>query len=127
MNIKCIGCYDLLRVEMTLGGLVAYNCPRFPYVCTLNGLFRPRRGILKAVNDCPEDPLSHCILCSDTNVTYYGENIVTTCKEHYYAWSKWLDAHPGWRDRIAPKGRVKKANWVEVFREFIEDIRQSRQ
>ena len=122
-TIKCIGCFSLLRVEMTLGGLVAYNCHRFPYVCAMPGLLRPGRGILRAVNDCPYDPLSHCVLCSSTKITHYGQDIVSICEEHGAAWGKWLDEHPERRAHLAPRGRTVKANWVEVFREFIEDCK----
>ena len=123
MDIKCITCYDLLRKELTLEGrpLVVYNCPRFfPYAAALSGLIRPGSGILKAVEMCPEDPLSHCILCSKTELVYYGQDIVSTCIEHYHAWSKWLDEHLDRRAHMAPRGRSVKANWVEVFREFVE-------
>lgn len=123
--IKCIGCYELLREELVLGGkeLVVYNCPRFPYACHLSGLLKPAKGILRAGEECPEKPLGHCILCPETKVTHYGDNIVSTCREHYQAWSKWLDEHPERRDHLAPKGRSIRANWIEVFREFIEDMR----
>jgi len=127
MNIKCIGCYDLLREELELEGrpLVVYNCPRFfPYACALSGLLRPGSGIIEAVRDCNEDPLSHCVLCSNTKITHYGQDIVSICKEHDAAWGKWLDEHPERRAHLAPRGRSVKANWVEVFREFIEDMRR---
>ncbi len=126
MNIKCIGCYELLRKEMSVEGrpLVVYNCPRFPYACALSGLLRPGSGILEANKDCPENPLSHCILCPKTELIHYGQNIVSTCKEHYEAWSKWLDEHPERKAYLKPKGRMNKANWVKVFRDFIEDMRQ---
>lgn len=124
MNIKCIGCYELRRMEMTLGGLVTYDCPHFPYVCALSGLLRPGSGIVKAVNDCLVDPLSHCAICSNTKIIHYGKDIVSICKEHGTAWGKWLNEHPKRRAHLAPRGRVVKANWVEVFREFVEDMRQ---
>ncbi|MBA7637564.1 hypothetical protein ES703_45209 [subsurface metagenome] len=125
--IKCIGCYDLLREEVELKGkpLTVYNCPRFfPYACVLSGLLRPGSGIIEAVRDCNEDPLSHCVLCSNTKIIHYGQDIVSACKEHYDAWSKWLHGHPERRARLAPRGRSVKANWIEVFREFIEDMRR---
>ncbi|MBA7712434.1 hypothetical protein ES703_121408 [subsurface metagenome] len=129
MNIKCIGCYDLLREELTLEGkpLVVYNCPRFfPYACAMSGLLRPSTGILKAANRCPDDPLSHCAVCSNTKITHYGQDIVSICKEHDAAWSKWLDMHLDRRAYLRPRSRVIKANWVEVFREFIEGMRRQK-
>ncbi len=125
MNIKCISCYELHREELTLEGrpLVVYKCSRFPYACALSGLLRPGLGIQRAVDDCPEDPLGHCAVCSSTKITHYGQNIVSTCKEHYDAWSDWLDEHPERTAHLAPRGRSVKANWVEVFREFVEDMR----
>ncbi|MBA7661634.1 hypothetical protein ES703_69654 [subsurface metagenome] len=125
MSIKCIGCFDLHREEMKMTGetLTVYTCPRFPYACALNGLLRPGKGILQAVAACPDDPLGHCVICSNTEIIHYGQDIVSTCKEHYDAWSAWLDEHPERRDHLAPRGRAVKANWVEVFREFVEDMR----
>jgi len=127
MMIKCIGCNDLLREELDVGGkkLVVYNCPRFfPYACALSGLLRPSTGILKAGEMCPDDPLSHCVVCSNTKITHYGQAIVSICSKHDIAWGKWLEEHPERRAYFVPKGRVKKANWIEVFREFIEDMRK---
>ena len=126
MNIKCIGCYELHREELTLEGepLVVYSCDRFPYACALSGLLRPGTGILEAVKMCPEDPLSHCIVCSNTKIIHGGEDIVSICSEHYKAWGKWLDENPERRAHLAPRGRSVKANWVEAFREFVEDMRK---
>ena len=127
-TIKCVGCYDLSREELDVGGkkLVVYNCPRFfPYACAMSGLLRPSTGILKAAERCPDDPLSHCAVCSDTNITHYGQDIVSICEEHDAAWGEWLGGHPERRAHLAPQGRSVKANWVEVFREFIEDNRAS--
>ncbi|KKN06948.1 hypothetical protein LCGC14_1072030 [marine sediment metagenome] len=127
-TIKCVGCYDLLREELDVGGkkLVVYNCPRFfPYACAISGLLRPSTGILKAAEICPEDPLSHCAVCSDTKISHYGQDIVSICSEHDDAWGKFLDEHPERRAYLAPRGRSVKANWVEVFREFVEDSRAS--
>jgi len=129
MNIKCIGCYYLLREELTLGGrpLVVYDCPLFfPYTCALSGLLRPGSVIVKAVETCPEEPLSHCVICSNKEITHYGQDIVSVCKEHDTAWTKWLNEHPERRAHMSPRGRVVKANWVEVFREFVEDIRRQK-
>ena len=126
MNIKCIGCYELRRrqLNMSHGVDIVYECQRyFPYMTTIGGLLRPASGTLEAVKDCPEDPLSHCAVCSNTKITHYGQDIVSICKEHDAAWGKWLDEHPERRAYLAPKGRHRKANWIEVFREFVEDIR----
>ena len=124
--IKCIGCNDLLREELDVGGkhLVVYNCPRFfPYSTVISGLIRPGSGIVEAVRDCNEDPLSHCVLCSNTKIIHYGQDIVSICSKHDLAWGKWLDEHPERRAYLAPKGRVRQSNWIEVFREFIEGMR----
>ncbi len=125
MNIKCIGCIELLREELKVEGrpLVVYSCSRFPYACALSGLLQPGRGVQRAVENCQEDPLGHCVLCLKPGSIHYGGDIVSTCKEHYDAWSKWLDEHPERRAHLGPRGRSVKANWVEVFREFIEDMR----
>lgn len=125
-KIKCIGCYALLREELTLKGrpLVVYDCPLFfPYACALSGLLQPGSGIVEAVKDCLEHPEEHCILCSKTEVTHYGDLPLAACHEHHKAWSKWLDEHPEREAYLKPMGRLRKANWIEVFREFIEDMR----
>jgi len=125
--IKCIGCIDLLREEVELNGkpLVVYNCPRFfPYATFISGLIRPGKGIIEAVEDCPKRIDEHCILCTKTTLTTFGKRIVYICIEHSKAWSKWLDEHPERRAYFVPKDRVRGANWIEVFREFIEDMRQ---
>ncbi len=124
--IKCIGCNDLLREELDIGGkhLVVYNCPRFfPYACALSGILRPGSGITEAVKDCPEQLGAHCILCTKTDLVQYGLEVIFICKEHDKAWGKWLNDHPGKRDYMRPGQRVVKAHWIEVFREFIEDMR----
>ncbi|MBA7597907.1 hypothetical protein ES703_04915 [subsurface metagenome] len=126
MNIKCISCLELLQEELTVEGrpLVVYNCPRyFPYAAALSGILRPGSGIVEAIKDCPDDPLSHCVICSNTEISHYGQDIVSICRKHDNAWGKWLDEHPERRAHLAPRGRSIKANWVEVFREFVEDIR----
>lgn len=125
-QIKCIGCYDLRREEMVLSGkdLIVYTCPRLPYDCVIGGLLRPGLGTLKAVTDCPQRIDEHCILCPKPHVSTYGlPPMVYICEEHGEAWGKWLEEHPERRAYLTPKGRNKKANWVEVFREFIEDMR----
>ncbi|GAI50516.1 unnamed protein product [marine sediment metagenome] len=91
VRLKCIGCYELRREKMELEGkqMVVYNCPRFfPYATTIGGLLRPGTGIIEAANDCPDDPLSHCAVCSDTKITHYGQDIVSICKKHDAAWAK---------------------------------------
>ena len=126
-TIKCIGCFGLLRKELDVGGekAVVYNCHRFPYMCAMAGLLKPGKGISRAVKACPYHPLGHCVLCSRTKIIHYDQNIVSVCIEHYTAWAKWLDEHPERRAHMAPRGRSVKANWVEVFREFIEDSRST--
>ena len=109
---------------MTHGVEVVYECPRLPYMTTIGGLLRPADGTTKVAEDCPTDPLSHCAVCSRTKIYHYGQDIVSICQEHDIAWGKWLDEHPERRDHLAPRGRSVKANWIEVFREFIEDIRR---
>ena len=146
MNIKCIGCYELVREEIKLspreltrdeggsfwwkpfkitgGLLVLYDCPRFTYATTIGGLLRPCKGIIEAVRLCPDNPLGHCAVCSTTKIIHYGQDIVSICSKHDLAWGKWLDEHPERRAYLAPKGRVRQSNWIEVFREFIEDMRK---
>lgn len=124
--IKCVSCIDLIRKELVIGGkhLKVYNCPRyFPYSCALSGLLRPGSGITEAVKDCPEQLGFHCILCIKTDLITYGNQFVFICKEHDQAWAEWLLEHPERRSYLAPKGRSRQSNWVEVFREFIEDMR----
>jgi len=125
--IKCIGCLELKRTELNLvsGKVVVYKCHRyFPYMCALSGLLRPGKGIVEAVKDCPERLDEHCILCSSTILTTFGlPPLVFICPEHDKAWGKWLDDHPGKHEYFAPGHRVKKDRWIEVFREFIEDMR----
>lgn len=125
--IKCVGCYDLLREEIEFKDrpLVVYNCPRFfPYATAISGLIRPGKGIVEAARDCPERLDEHCVLCANTDGVTYGIPYVFICKEHSRAWGNWLDQHPERRAYLAPKGRARQANWIEVFREFIEDMRQ---
>jgi len=139
MKIKCIGCYNLVRDEIKVFNpaswkpyklkgdiLTIYKCPRyFEGGTTLGGLLRPSKRILEAVSKCSEDPLSHCVLCSKpVDVTYGYPPVVGACTEHNAAWSKWLDDHPDKREYISPHRRVVDAHWIEVFREFIEDMRQ---
>lgn len=126
MNIKCIGCLKLHREEIELHGkpLIVYRCDRFPYAAVISGLLRPGKGIQKAAKDCHEDPLSHCVLCSKPPAGKYGApGIAATCSEHHEAWGKWIDEHPDFHSRVAPRGRAVKANWIDAFREFIEEAR----
>jgi len=133
-TIKCIGCYDLLREVYLLRGkdegkvLVAYNCPRFfDYSFALSSLLRPVKGVLEAIEMCPDRVGEHCILCEKTDVVAYGVECVVTCDEHYRAWSKWLDEHPDKEKSTRPGHRLKKDRWIEAFREFIEYMREIRQ
>jgi len=125
--IKCIGCYSLLRLELDVKDKhpVVYNCHHyFPYACVISGLLRPGKGILDAVKDCPERIDAHCILCSQPAVVEYGEPpIAFACKRHHQTWGEWLDKHPERQSHLRPRGRRIRANWIEVFREFIEDMR----
>ena len=139
---KCIGCYLLRREvidvsKMALKGyrtdagkLVVYDCldGRFPYQAVISGLLRPSTGINTAARDCEQTIEGHCIICSQTDkLEHYGHGpLVYICGKHDKAWGTWLDEHPGKRDHIAPRGRSVRANWVEVFREFIEDMRQNK-
>lgn len=138
MNIKCIGCPELRREIMKLGqdpyfktdekgNLVVYKCPRLPYHTTIGGLMRPGKETLKAVADCPVDITGRCAVCSGETTITLGDPdnpIAYICPGHYHAWGDWLDAHPERRAYLAPRSRTVKANWVEVFREFIEDMRE---
>jgi hypothetical protein len=134
--LKCIGCYELCRKEtreMTPGEvprplLITYDCVRFPYACALAGLLRPTKGITLVAENCPRRIDEHCILCSEKPVTTYGDPaLVYVCKVHDEAWKKWLENHPERRDSLAPKGRLNRTSWVEVFREFIEDMRKKKE
>lgn len=122
--IKCMGCYELRRRELNMshGVDVVYECPRLPYMTSIGGLLRPASGTKKAAEDCPEDILQHCILCSKPGKSY-GRQVVFMCEDHDRAWGKWLEEHPERRAYLSPHGRLKLANWVEVFREFIEGMR----
>jgi len=128
-QLKCIGCYDLHRKEITAGEkprlrLIVYTCPRLPYDCVIGGIMRPGQGTLKAVTDCPQRIDEHCILCSKPPVSTYGEPpMVYVCKDHDAAWGKWLNGNPERRAYFAPRHRGIKARWIEVFREFIEGMR----
>ena len=127
MNIKCLGCLELRR-DAVNEKLTVYHCNArggFPAVA-IRSLLRPGKSLLKAVAGCPKDPLGHCVLCPKPPAIHMGQDILSICQEHYNAWSAWLDAHPDRRAHLAPKGRARKANWVEVFREFVEDIRRQK-
>ncbi len=129
--IKCIGCFKLRRGETTAGEkprlrLITYDCFRFPHACALRGLIRPTKDITRTAEDCPQRIAVHCILCNERPVTTYGDPpLAYACKAHDEAWGKWLEDHPKRRDSLAPKGRMNSMSWVEVFREFIEDMRDN--
>lgn len=137
-TIKCVGCYDLLREEyrLKLDGkdikrraevLVAYICPRFfDHPFALSSLLRPVKGVLEAVEMCPDRVGEHCILCEKKGVQVYGVECVFTCDKHHRAWGKWLNEHPGKRESIRPGRRLRKDRWIEGFREFIEDMRKAK-
>jgi len=122
MIIKCIACIELKRRELKINGEAAilYDCPHLPYMTSIGGLMRPGSGTIKGAEACPENPRSHCAICSETKIQHYGHGIVSICPEHDKAWGQWLDEHPEKREHIAPRGRAIRANWVEVFREFVE-------
>lgn len=134
--IKCIGCYKLQREVINWAKphrnvpTVVYGCVdcRLPYYAALSGLLRPSIEIREAAEKCPEQPLSRCVLCSQmTDLIHYGHlPDACACEEHNKAWSKWLDDHPDRLAHLAPKGRVRRANWIKVFREFVEDMRLPR-
>ena len=135
MNLKCIGCFQLRRIQQGMTSrrgtgsvLVAYDCiqGRYPYRVTIGGLLRPTNTIIDLVKECPEDPLRHCVVCAKTKIIHYGEDIVSICSEHDKAWGEWLEQHPERQSYMHPKGRNRHANWVEVFREFVEDVRRQR-
>jgi hypothetical protein len=140
MVIKCVGCYHLVRKDMRVNPehwksyklkgdiLTTYECPKFfEYCTTLDGLLRPGKATLEAVKLCHEEPLSHCALCSEPPSYKYGyPEIAAACKKHHQSWTKWLDEHPDRRAHLAPRGRAVRANWIEVFREFIEDMRRNK-
>ncbi len=129
-QIKCVGCKELQREEVDLKEtiLVVYGCTvHFPYRnrCAINGLFRPTKAIREAVSDCDFQPGLTCILCSKPGLGGYGhDEIIFMCEKHDNAWFGWLEAHPERRAYIAPRGRAIRANWIEVFREFIEAERE---
>jgi len=127
MVVKCVGCSSLVREEVEVSKilLVTYNCRLFPYAAVISGLIRPGLGITKAAAGCPVIIENNCAVCCGKPDVKYGQGIAYTCKEHDKAWSKWLDEHPERRAHLAPKGRGRQANWIEVFREFIEDMRQA--
>ncbi len=136
MKVKCIGCPELVREVSEVGGLkvyktdeygrlVTYICDRFPYATVIGGLLRPGKGILEAVRLCPIDITDRCVVCSKEGKLTYGHPyspFAYSCKEHYDAWDKWLKDHPERREHLhGPTGRVILANWVEVFREFVQE------
>jgi hypothetical protein len=142
-SIKCTGCIelrrgvfdtkaiDLKRYRTESGKYILYICSKgyFPYQTTIGGLLRPGRALKEALAACPERPRGSCVICHKTEkLTHLGgieEETCTAavCSEHYKAWSTWLDEHPEKRQHIAPKGRPRHAEWVDVFREFIDDKR----
>jgi len=143
---KCIGCYQLRREELDIemsrifkdrrkndeGKLVVYDCldGLYPYQAAISGLLHPSVGINQAARGCPRVNEGHCILCPETdNLLSYGkEPLVYICKEHDKAWENWLDEVDSYsnvrREYIAPRGQMIRSIWIELFREFIEEIRQ---
>lgn len=127
-KLKCIGCGLLKREIVTYHGnqLVAYNCIGLhPYAVAISGLLRPSAAITRAAEKCHVDPTKHCIICgTGRGLTTYGIEVLRTCVKHYKAWSKWLDEHPDKEAAMRPLGRIRDAAWIDVFREFVEDMRQ---
>ncbi|GAG09492.1 unnamed protein product [marine sediment metagenome] len=104
---------------------MVYNCEKFPHHAAIAGLMRPGAGITAAAKACPEEPLRSCVICQNKEIIKYGGDIVSICGKHDQAWEKWLKKHPERRGYLHPKGRNLPANWVEVFREFVEDTRNA--
>ena len=116
--LKCIGCKQLIMVSMERADRtkVYYDCLDhfLPYMTSIGGLLLPAWGTQKAAAACPEDITTHCILCESTATGRYGDELVWVCPVHDKAWGKWLDAHPERRGYLAPKGRARRSNWIEV-------------
>lgn len=144
---KCVGCYLLRREELDIGlsktfkdrkktgegKLVVYDCldGRYPYLAAISGLLHPSVGINQAARDCEQVIEGHCILCRETSdLKKYGSEppLVYICAKHDKAWSTWLDEPDSYGnvrlEYLAPRGRVRRENWIELFREFIEDMRR---
>lgn len=142
--IKCIGCYELRQEEISCseelmkdfrkndrGTLVTYTCLNhyFPYATVISGLLYPGKGIRNAVEQCPLRPRESCVICQSPGIAHLGgfesdDCLAAVCKDHYHAWGDWLDEHDALRRKIDPRGRNRTSSWIEVFREFIEYIRQ---
>lgn len=134
-RIKCTACPELRREKIAFSGksLMTFRCPLYPYATTIGGLVRPGKGVREAVEKCRRNPRQSCTICrSGSKLHRLGgifddDCVAVLCGNHYHAWSEWLDSHPEHRQRLAPKGRVVHANWVDVFREFVEEMRPQRQ
>lgn len=132
--VKCVGCGRLVREAQPPDAinpkfpLVIYNCAdgRFPYWCALSGLLKPSRGIEKAAAGCPVDISQGCIVCgTGENLTSYGESkFAYACYEHHWAWSKWLDDHPGKRAYFKSGSRIIHSHWIEGFREWVAEAKK---
>lgn len=144
-KVKCTGCLKLKREVLDAsaealkayrttpeGKLVCYDCPNFPYITVMSGLLRPGKGLLKAVEACKDHTRSaRCMLCgSEEDYHTLGsidveDCLAVLCSPHYNAWSNWLDNHPEHRKLFAPRGRPILSAWLDAFREFVEDMRET--
>ena len=127
MKIKCIGCYELLRDDMVTsqGVQVVYNCPEFfPYSTGVGGLIRPGKGLIRAVEKCPKVLGKTCLFCGGATASFYGFEMLATCQKHHEEWSRWLDEHSERLAYLSPLGRVRQDHWIQIYREFIEDVRR---
>ena len=145
-KIKCTGCLKLKREVLKTsdhsvlkgyrtteeGAVVSYDCPNFPYVTVMSGLLRPGKGIQKAVRECKEHiPSAHCMLCGSGEEYHtlggleVEDCLAVLCNKHYWAWSNWLNNHPERRKSFAPRGRPVLAAWLDAFREFVEEMRET--
>jgi hypothetical protein len=123
MNLKCISCRELERQKM--GDVVVYFCKKFPYPCPLEGLLKPGEAVSKAAMACQEDPLASCVICHSEEIIKYGGDIVAICPKHDGAWAEWLKSHPSRYEHMSRNGKAVKEAWVEVFREFVEDMKNA--
>ena len=145
---KCVGCYLLRREVLDIGehersflkgrrktgegNLIVYDCMdgRYQYKAAISGLLKPCVGINNAAHDCPRVIEGHCIFCSETqNLRHYGpEPLVYICGKHDKDWGTWLAEPDSYgnirREYLTPRGRVRRENWIELFREFVEEMRQ---
>jgi len=125
--LKCLGCQSLEREILPVKGhdLVVYDCylSRFPYMAALRGLLKPSQGIARAAENCPEPQMNECLACGQRALTAMSRWQLRVCRQHYLAWSDWLDKHPDRRGYFSPGRRVIGSRWLEVFLEFVAEAR----